>query len=97
MKRVLAVALCTLTLSIASGCYTMHHTVGAGAQGSTEVSKRQWFALWGLVPITDTDSQELAAGATDYSVETQWSFVDILINILTSFVTVYSRTMTVTK
>lgn len=92
-SAILAVGL-TLCLS---GCFTLNHTVGKGAQGNDENSKRVWFALWGLVPLGDFDSQELAGDATDYTVESQWKPLDILINIVTGYVSFYSRTVTVTK
>ena len=45
MKRLFAALVCALTLSVTTGCYTMTHTVGKGAQGTEEVSKRQWYSL----------------------------------------------------
>lgn len=97
MKKLVAALLCAITLSLTTSCYSMHHTVGAGAQGNQEESKRQWFALWGLVPITDSDSQDLAGDAKDYEVETEFSIINILLNILTGIVTITSQDMTVTK
>lgn len=98
MKKRLAALLGVLALTTAlSGCYTMTHTVGRGAQGSGERSHRDWYALWGLVPLSETDSQDLAGGAADYTVQTQWSITDILINLFTTWVTIQSRTITVTK
>jgi hypothetical protein len=98
MNRKLSGALSALTLTLAlSGCYTLNHTVGRGAQGNDDEEKRQWYALWGLVPFDEVDSQDLANGAQDYSVRTQWTPIDILINIFTGIVTITSRTVTVTK
>ncbi len=56
-----------------------------------------WYVLWGLVPITEVDSQAMAGGATDYTVQTQFTFVDIIIGIFTSIVTVQPRTVSITK
>jgi hypothetical protein len=80
-----------------SSCFTLDHTVGMGAQGSQEEEKRVWYALWGLVPLTDFDSKELAGDAKDYDVRSQQTFLDIVINIFTGFVTINSQTVTVTK
>ncbi len=91
---------CSLALVLAlssASCYTLNHTVGKGAQGSTEVAKRQWWALWGLVPLGEIDSQDLAGGAKDYGVRTEWTVIDVLLNLLTAWVTIYSQTVTVTK
>ncbi len=49
------------------------------------------------MPINDVDSAELADGAADYTIETEQSALDVIINIFTSIVSVYSRTVTVTK
>ncbi len=98
MKKTCLSCLLALVLAISStACYTLNHTVGDGAQGTTEVSKRQWWAVWGLVPIGEVDSYDLAKGAKDYSVETQWTIIDILLNLITGWVTIFSQTVTVTK
>ena len=98
MTKRLSTLLCALALTSAlTGCYTMNHRVGNGAQGSSETEKRQWFALWGLVPLGEVDSQKLANGAAHYDVETQMSAIDFLLNLVTGFVTITSRTITVTR
>jgi hypothetical protein len=96
-KSITSGALALALLLGTSGCYTMTHTVGKGAQGNNKHEKRIWFALWGLVPISDFDSQELAGDAKDYTVQTQASPLDILINIFTLYITIGSRTVTVTQ
>lgn len=98
MKKTMVLALCLLMMSLPMvGCFTMKHSIGSGGSGQSSVSKKQWYALWGLVPLNQVDGGALAAGATDYTIKTQWSFVDILINIITGYVTIHSRTVTVTK
>lgn len=84
-------------LSILPACFSITHEVGAGAQGSKEVEKRQWYALWGLVALNDVDSKALAEGATDYTVKTERNALDFLIGLVAGFVTVTSQTVTVTK
>ena len=93
--RSLAAAL-ALTAALSS-CYTLNHQVGNGAQGSSEHEQRQWYALYGLVPLNDVSSHEMAAGATNYDVKTQMSVLDVVIVIFTGWITVVSRTVTVTK
>lgn len=90
-------ALLSVAVLTTTSCYSLHHTVGTGAQGAAETEERQWYALWGLVPLGKIDSKSLAGTATNYSVHTEWSFLDIVINIFTGFVTITSRTITVTK
>ena len=98
MRKKLMMAAASLALvSMLSGCYTQIHKVGSGAAGSNITKQQQWFALWGLVPITQVDSNAMAAGATNYEVRTEHTAIDVIIGIFTSFVTIYPRTVTVTK
>ncbi len=90
----MATALLLFAMFVASGCSTHLHVVG---DGSETVEQRQWYVLWGLVPINDVDSAEMADGAADYTIETEKSALDVIINIFTGVVSVYSRTVTVTK
>lgn len=101
MPRPLARIACILTLVLVAGplggCYTMTHTVGNGGVGTAQVSRQQWYALWGLIPVNAKDTKEMAGGATDYTVETQASPLDIILNVFTVWVSFVSRTETVTK
>jgi len=98
MKKTILGVLGTLVLSAGlTGCFTMKHRVGNGPSTGAESEERQWFILWGLVPLNDVDSQEMAGSATNYEVQTQQSFLDVIINIFTGYVSIVSRTVTVTK
>lgn len=90
-----ALALCVSVLM--TSCFSITHTVGAGAKGSETKEAKQWFALFGLVPINDVDSKAMAGGATDYTINTQRSFVDGLIGIFTGIASIYPATVKVTK
>lgn len=79
------------------GCYTQTFVVGNGPQTGQTASQRQWFALFGLIPLTQVDVQALAGGATDYEIQTQVSGMDIVIGIVANSLTIGSRTVTVTK
>lgn len=93
-KTLMALGLCSVLFT---SCYTLTHTVGSGAAGSEKVAKKQWYALWGLVPINTVDSKEMAAGATNYTIVTKHSFVDLVIGFFTSIVTIQPKTVEVTK
>ncbi len=93
----MATALLLFAMLVASGCSAHTHVIGDGGDGSETVEQRQWYVLWGLVPINDVDSAELADGAADYTIYTEHTALDVIINIFTSVVSVYSRTVTVTK
>ncbi len=92
----LIVASLFLSLIMAS-CMTLEHTVGTGAKGNTVVEKKQWYALWGAIPINKVDSKEMAQGATNYTIKSQFKFVDYVITYFTSVVTVCVQTVEVTK
>jgi len=96
-KLILGVA-GSLALTAALGsCYTLEHRVGTGAANGVQEEKRQWYILFGLIPLNDVKSHEMAAGATNYDVKSQINVFDVLLNILTGWVTIYSQTVTVTK
>lgn len=79
------------------GCASHTHVVGNGAQGTEIVEARQWYILYGLVPINDVDSHAMAEGGSDYTIVTEATPLDVMINIFTSMISVNSRTVTVTK
>jgi hypothetical protein len=97
MKRLVTLVLVLTLVLGASGCYSLTHTVGSGPQTGVELSTRQWYILWGLVPLGAKDSADLAGGASNYRVTSEITVVDFLINIITGLVTIQSQTVTVTK
>jgi len=97
MKRYVSLVILAAFLLVMVGCSMHTHVVGNGGNQGMKMQKRQWYALWGLVPINNVDTNMMSAGAQDYTIKTEQSVVDIVINMFTGFVTVYSRTVTVTK
>ena len=95
-KSVLLSVLIVLLLSMLA-CSAHVHRVGTGPQTGQTIEARQWYALWGLVSINDVNTQQLAGGASNYEIKTEQSVLDIIINMFTGAITVYSRTVTVTK
>ena len=84
------------------GCSTHVHTVGTGPEtGMTKVA-RQYYLLWGLIPLNTVDTSQMAASmkTNNYEIKSQIGPVDGAINFA-SMVTigglVSSRTVTVTK
>lgn len=90
----LAVVLSAFCLS---SCFTLDHTVGKGAQGGSEQEKRVWYALYGLIPLGDFDSKELAGDAENYTVKSEQNVLDIIISMFTGLVTISCQSVTVTK
>ena len=79
------------------GCATHIHTVGNGPQTQQVESERQWFILFGLVPLNTVDTNAMIGNATNYEIQTQQAPMDVLLGIPCGYVTVSSRTVTVTK
>jgi len=98
MRRSFATLALLLSLSFAaSGCYTLEHRVGDGAQGGSESQERQWYVLWGLVPLNHVNSQQMAGDASNYTVTSEITVIDFLFNLVTAWVTIYSQTVTVER
>jgi len=97
MKKIIALIILLAFCTLLVGCFTIQHQIGKGAQTGVSVEKKQWYIVFGLAPLNEVDSQALAKGATDYTIKTQMSALDVVINIFTSQVTIYCQTVTVTK
>lgn len=97
MRKILALTMVLVFAFLLAGCFGHKHVVGNGAQTGEEVSAKQWYVLWGLIPLGDPDTNAMAGGASDYEIKTKQSFIDIVIGIFTGIVTVYPRSVTVTK
>ena len=79
------------------GCAAHVHKVGDGAQGNDIMMERQWYVLYGLVPINEVDTNAMAGEATDYEIMTQHTGLDVIINIFTGAISINSRTVIVRK
>ena len=79
------------------GCASHTHVVGAGSATGQKVEERQWHVLWGLAPITEPNTAEMAAGAENYTIVTEYNVIDGIINFFLGSVTVHSRTVTVER
>ena len=80
-----------------SACYTHTHVVGEGAESGVTVEKKQWYALWGLVPINEVDTKEMSDGKENYTIKTEHSFIDQVIGFFTGIVTIFPKTVSVQK
>ena len=94
MKKMFAVI---LIFVFAVACSTHIHTVGTGPRIGQEEKAKQWYILWGLVPLNNVNTNALAGGNTNYEIKTSTTFVDGLIGGVTGMVTINCRTVTVTK
>ena len=85
-----------IALSLSS-CFTIKHVSGTGSAKSVIVKKKQWFALWGLVPLNKVNPKAMAEGTNNYIVKTEFSFKDILVGIFTFPFSIEYQTVTVIK
>jgi hypothetical protein len=97
MKLGLRITAALLAVMMLAGCAAHTHVVGDGARGMQTMEERQWYILWGLVPMNSVDSDMMAGDATDYTVHTEMNVIDVLIAMVAGIVTIHSRTVTVTK
>jgi len=101
MKKAIVMIMIVSSLFLI-GCSTHVHTVGTGPEtGMTKVA-RQYYLLWGLIPLNTVDTNQMAASmkTDNYEIKSQVGLVDGAINFA-SMVTigglVSSRTVTITK
>ena len=93
-------------------CATHFHTVGIGPQTGVVQASRQYYIIFGLVPINSVDTIELAGidmngnPIENYEIKTQYTVVDFAIQIGLLIITapigglgglLSSRTVTVIK
>jgi len=92
-KLVCLVVLIALSMNV-TGCFTLRVGGKAELAPSTEegtkiAGKRCWYALWGLIPISDNSTDSLIpATVKKVRLETKLTVVDALINIFTLLVTI---------
>jgi len=93
-KKIMSVVLLVALIMSVVGCYTIKIGGKADLAPSTEegtkiAQKRCWYALYGLVPISDNSTDSLIPGTVKkVRVETKYKVSDFLINIFTGLVTI---------
>ena len=97
MFRKLSAVFLIVAMLCVIGCAAHVHKVGKGAQGNDLTMARQWYVLWGIVPINDVDTNAMAEGATDYEITTLVTPLDFVISFVLGFATIDCRTVTVQK
>lgn len=84
-----------LVLPFLAGCVTHRHTVGLGGSDTNAVTARQYYVLFGLLPVNDVDTQRMAGDLTSYTIETGYGIVDVLVGPFLLPLTLTSRTVVV--
>lgn len=80
-----------------TSCAAHVHRVGEGSQRYDVSRARQWYVIWGVVPLNHVDSHAMAAGARNYRITTFYSPIDLLITTILVPLTITTRTVLVEK
>ena len=97
MLRKFFAVLLIVAMVFVVGCAKHTHKVGHGAVFNRTTVERQWYILYGLVPLHDVDTQAMADGKRNYEITTQITPVDFIYRVLFYPVTITCRTVTVTR
>ncbi len=97
MFRKFSVVFLIVAMLFVIGCAAHVHKVGQGAQGNDITMARQWYVLWGLVPINEVDTNAIAEGATDYEITTLVTPLDFVISAVLGQISINCRTVSVQK
>ena len=98
-KRLVSLILLLAVIVSVTGCFTIR--VGGKAElapsteeGTKVAQKRCWYAVWGLVPISDNTTDSLIPETVKkVRMETKYKFSDALINIFTILVSIETFTV----
>ena len=97
MFKTLSATLLTLAVVCMIGCEAHKHTVGHGTVFNRTNVERQWYLLYGYVPVNPIDTQAMAEGRSNYEITTQITWIDALYRSVLAPATITCRTVSVTR
>ena len=97
MLRKFSAVLLIVAMVFVIGCTAHTHKVGHGPAFNRTAVERQWYLLYGLVPLNHVDTQAMADGRRNYEITTQVTVADVIYRALFYPVTITCRTVTVTR
>ena len=97
MLRKLSAVLLIVAMVFVVGCARHTHKVGHGPAFNRTAVERQWYILYGLVPLHNVDTQAMAEGRRNYEITTQVTLVDFIYRVLFYPATITCRTVKVTR
>ena len=98
MLRKCTAVLLLVAMVLMMGCAAHTHKVGHGAVlNRTRIVERQWYLLYGLVPINEVDTHAMIGGKNHYEMRTEVTVMDFIYISLFSPLTVTCRTVTVRR
>ena len=81
-----------------AGCAAHVHQVGSGPSMRPDIERaRQWYILYGIVPLNLVNTKQMAAGAANYRITTYYGPVDALMSAILAPVTISARNVLVEK
>jgi len=73
-----------LILSLAlSSCYSYKSVVGVGAYGNNNTSVWNHYLVYGLIPVSVSDSKDMAGNRRNYTVRTRQTVLNYIISLVT--------------
>ena len=97
VKRAISIiVLVVFATGLVTSCMTHEHIVGTGAATGYTESAKQWYLLWGAMPLNHVDTKAMSGGAENYKIITTSSLVDLIISGLTAGI-IFPRTVRVIK
>lgn len=99
ITKAMSLVLVLSMLAVSTGCYSHRHVVGGYSGMGTRQEFREWYVLWGIVPIVEKDAEVQAYVASTDSYAITWEFtpIDVIIGIFTGIVTIGPRTVAIEK
>lgn len=102
MKKIISIILLISFI----GCYSVKYAtlpntdvkvLSETEYGKVKVEKKVWYALWGLIPITDNSTADIIQkyNLKRVKAESKIKFLDFVINYFTSFATIVCLTLEV--
>jgi len=99
MRKLVLVFVIIMFASGLTGCYTIkvggnnQQLASSNESGTLVAEKRVWYALWGIVPISDNSTDSMApASVKKVKVETTHTFIDYVISLFTGIVSIVCNT-----
>ena len=98
MKKVFIIF--AAVILVVSACTPHAHVIGKGPSTGLQESARQYYILFGLVPLNKVDTNSMVNDVADFKINTITGPTDVLIGIAANMIfptTISSRTVKVTK
>lgn len=96
MKKTMWLCLITFLIFFPS-CYSHQYKFGSGPQSGIEETYTQWYAIWGVLPIgAELDAAQIA-NSPNYMITSEFTFLDFLISIPGTAVSIGRRTVIIEK